>query len=211
MGIANTHLGGHFRKSNMEPNFRLAFLFGKGQTGITMKTRPQLLILAGAAALALGACATLQLGKGGVSLHATSIEIHPGTNISPQDEQQLYRILGRYKSFLYKINKTENAQVKPRGQLKDVFIEQTLLTEVGKAGGRSHFALQIGTQAPPPDHPQHMHPPPDHPQHMYPPPDHPHKPGLKYHPTKIATVQDYKDMVEMVRKVTPILQKYSRD
>ena len=198
MGIVNTRLGGHCKKSNMEPNLRLAFSFGKRQTGITMKTRPQLLLLAGAAALALGACATLRLKGGGVTLHDTYIEIHPGTNISPQDEQQLYRILGQYNSFFYKIKKTENAQVNTRGRLKDVFIEQTLLTEVAAAGGVSHFALQIGT------HPQHMHP--QHLQH----PEHMHL-NPKYHPQHIVLAKDSEKMVEMVRRVTPILQKYSRD
>ena len=58
-------------RSMPKPNFRLAFLFDKRQTGLTMKTRPQLLFLAGAAALALGACATLSWkDTGGHSLHA---------------------------------------------------------------------------------------------------------------------------------------------
>jgi hypothetical protein len=195
----------------MQPNFRLAFLFGKRQTGVPMKTRPQLLFLAGAAALALGACATLQLGGGGVSLHDTYIEIHPGTNISPQDEQQLDGILGQYKSWFYKIKKTENAQVRTKGHLKDIFIEPKLLTEVAAAGGVSHFALQIGTQA----HPDHtIHP--DHSVH----PDHTIHPDHTVHPDRVAhpdhgshpdrfTEKAQQEMVEMVRRVTPILQKYS--
>ena len=65
-----------------------------------MKTRPQLLLLAGAAVLALGACATLELRKGGVSLHEAYIEIHPGTNISMEDEKQLDRILRSRKKLV---------------------------------------------------------------------------------------------------------------
>jgi hypothetical protein len=72
-----------------------------------MKTRPQLLFLAGAAVLALGACATLGLGRGSVSLHEKYIEIRPGTNISADDEKQLDRILREYKSYFYKVKKTE--------------------------------------------------------------------------------------------------------
>lgn len=202
----------------MEPNFKLAFLFDKRQTGLTMKTRPQLLFLAGAAALALGACATLQLGRPGVSLHDTYIEIHPGTNISAQDEQQLDRILRQYESWFYKIKKTENGQVKTKGRLKDIFIEPKLLTEVAAAGGVSHFALQIGTPAHPDHtiHPDHtVHPDhtihPDHTVH----PDHVAHPEHWSHPDHVShpdrfTLADQQKMVEMVRRVTPILQNYSR-
>jgi hypothetical protein len=203
----------------MEPNFKLAFFFGKRQTGLTMKTRPQLLFLAGAAVLALGACATLQLGRPGVSLHETYIEIHPGTNISMDDEQQLYRILGQYQSWFYKIKKTENGQVKTKGRLKDVFIEEQLLTEVMKAGGVSHFALQIGTPA----HCDHtIHPDHgSHPEHVFHPehtchhvhiinPDHTIHPDHGSHPDSF-TEKDYEKTLEMVRRITPILKKYSRD
>ncbi len=118
-------------------NFSLAFLFDRRQTRLIMKTRPQLLFLAGAAVLALGACATVELAKGKVSLHEAYIDIHPGTNISIDDEKQLDRILRKYKASFYKIKKIENGQVKTQGRLKDIFIEQKLLTEVKKAGGVS--------------------------------------------------------------------------
>jgi hypothetical protein len=93
-----------------------------------MKTRPQLLFLAGAAVLALGACATVELSKGTaelskgrVSLHEAYIEIHPGTNISMDDEKQLDRILRKYNSLYYKIKKTENGQVKTPGATNGCF------------------------------------------------------------------------------------------
>jgi hypothetical protein len=190
-----------------------------------MKTRPQLLFLAGAAVLALGACATLELGKPGVSLNEAYIEIHPGTNISMDDEKQLNRILRQYKNFFYKIKKTENGQVKTQGRLKDIFIEQKVLTEVKNAGGVSYWALQIGTKAHPdrtihPDHTIHpertIHPDhtihPDrvaHPEHTI----HPERtihPDHTIHPDSF-TEQDCNEMMEMVRRVTPILKKYSRD
>ncbi len=193
-------------------NFRLAFLFVREQTGLTMKTRPQLLVLAGAAVLALGACATLGLGGGGVNLHATSIQIHPGTNISMEDQKQLDQILRRYKTFLYKIKQTENGKVRTAGRLKDVFIQEKLLDEVKNAGGVSYWALQIGTAAHP-DHttnPDHTH----HPEHFSNPdhtfnPDHTHNPDRTSHPDFSA--KDCRDMAELVRRVTPILKKYSRD
>lgn len=184
-----------------------------------MKTRPQLLFLAGAAILALGACATLELGKPGVSLHEAYIEIHPGTNISTADEKQLNQILRQYKGFFYKIKKTENGHATIRGQLKDVFIEPRLLTEVQNASGVSYWTTQIGTQAHPdhtihPDHTVH----PEHTVH----PDRTHHPEHTIHPERTShpdhnlhpdwfTEQDCEEMAEMVKRVTPILKKYSRD
>src|SRR5262245_1396441 len=109
-----------------------------------MKTCPQLLLLAGAAALALGACATLSLKRGGVCLQEAFIAIHPGTNISPEDEMQLDQILRQYKGSLYKIKKTANGQTTTRGRLKDVYIKPDLLAEVANSGGVSYWALQIG-------------------------------------------------------------------
>lgn len=182
----------------------LAFLFGRGQTGLTMKTRPQLLFLAGAAVLALGACATLELGKGGVALHEAYIEIHPGTNISAEDVNQLNQILSQYKSFFYKIKTTQNGQIKTQGKLKDIFIEEKLLNEVNNAGGASVRAVQIGTPAHPDYmiHPDHV----VHPEHVIH-PDHMVHPEHGPHPQ--FTKKDVYDMVEMVKRVTPILQKYS--
>jgi len=172
-----------------------------------MKTRPQLLLLAGAAALALGACATVWLGRGGVSLHEAYIEIHPGKNISMDDEKQLDRILRQYKRFYYKIKKTENGQVRTHGQLKDIFIEEKLLTEAINAGGVSYWTLQIGTQGHPDRtvHPDHT----IHPDHMIHPDQVPPGHGIGHPDT--FTRKDYQKMAEMVRRVTPILKKYSRD
>jgi hypothetical protein len=179
----------------LEPHFKLAFVFARGQTSVTMKTRPQLLLLAGAVVLALGACATLVGGRGGVSLHEAYIEIHPGTNISiDDDENHLRQILGEYKSYYYKIKKTENGRVRTWGELKDIFIERKLVTEATNAGGVSYWTLQIGTKA----HPDH---------HLYPDRVRGHEIG---HPDTF-TRRDYEKMAEMVRRVTPILKKYSRD
>ena len=171
-----------------------------------MKTRPQFLILAGAAALALGACATLSLKRGGLCLQEAYIAIHPGTNISPEDERQLYHILGQYKSSLYKVKKTANGQMTTRGRLKDVYIKPDLLAEVANSGGVSYSALQIGMaersshidQANHPDRTCHI----EHTNHIE-------------HTQNVEKVQinpeDYAKCVELVRRVTPILRKYSRN
>src|SRR5262245_38194714 len=114
------------KKPALEPHFRLEFILIKFSNVLIMKTRPQLLFLAGAAALALGACATIGLKRGCVSFNEAYIEIYPGTNISPQDEARLYRILRQYNSSLYKIRKTDNSQMTTHGSLQDVYIKQDL-------------------------------------------------------------------------------------
>jgi hypothetical protein len=188
-----------------------------------MKTRPLLFLLAGAAALALGACATLSLKRGGVCLQEAYIAIHPGTNISPQDEAQLDHILRQYKSSLYKIKKTQNGQMTTRGRLKDVYIKPDLLAEVANSGGVSYWALQIGMaersshidHADHPDKTCHV----EHTNHIE------HTSNIEHtqnveHTQNIEHTQnvesqispkDYAKCVELVRRVTPILRKYSRN
>ena len=172
-----------------------------------MKMRPQLFLLAGGAALALGACATLGLRHAGVTIHDAYVEIHPGTHISPEDQKALDKILHQYESSLYKIRKTENGKVKTNGRLKDVLIEDRLLAEVRNSDGMSFSALQIGTQAHPDrtvnpdhnDHPEHT----NHPDHN----EHPNNVEHNDHPNQIG----YKICVELVNRVAPVLKKYSRD
>jgi len=179
-----------------------------------MKMRPKLLLLAGGAALALGACATVGLRHHGVTFHDAFIEIHPGTNIKLGDQKQLDKILSQYDKSLYKIIKrTENGKVTTQGRLKDVLIEESLLAEVRNAGGVSFSALQIGTQAHPDqtDHPSHANHPEltDHPsQNVHPSHnEHPSQTVRPDHPSVIG----YKICVELVNRVTPVLKKYSGD
>lgn len=181
-----------------------------------MKTRPQLLLLAGGTAVALGACATLGLRQSGVTFHEAYVEIHPGTNISPEDQKALDKILRQYDSSLYKIRRTENGRVTTGGRLKDVLIENTLLADVSNAAGAANSVLQIGTRAHPDQtiHPNHN----NHPEHT----DHPtstlhqNHPQHNDHPTSTLH-QDHPQQIgsqicgELVNRVTPILKKYSHD
>ena len=158
------------------------------------------------------------------------IAIHPGTNISPEDERQLYHILGQYKSSLYKVKKTASGQMTTRGRLKDVYIKPDLLAEVANSGGVSYSALQIGMaersshidQANHPDRTCHI----EHTNHI----EHTqnvertshieHTQNVERtshieHTQNVEKVQinpeDYAKCVELVRRVTPILRKYSRN
>ena len=64
-----------------------------------MRTRS--LVLTGAVALALGACATVGLRRAGVNINDTYVEIYPGTQISPDDQKDLVKILSKYEKKLY--------------------------------------------------------------------------------------------------------------
>jgi hypothetical protein len=185
-----------------------------------MKIRPQLWLLAGGAAVALGACATWGLRHGpGVTFHDVYVEIHPGTNISWQDHNALATVLKKYDSSLYKIRRTENGKVRTYGSLQDVLIESRLLAEANNAGGTANSSLQIGTRAHPDhtiqanhnNHPEHNNNPShnknpsnnDHPSHNKNPSGTLHQ----LHPSQIgSTICE-----ELVGKVTPILKKYSHD
>lgn len=159
-----------------------------------MKTRPRW-FLVGAAALALGACATFCLRRGGVTLHEDYIAVHPGTNISPEDEKQLDGILRQYKSSLYQLKKTEGGQIQTKGRLQDVYVDQALLKGVADPAGVSFWAVQIGDRTIHVDHTIH--------------PDHTIRPDHISHPD--VSPKDYEKSLELVRRVTPILKKYSRD
>src|SRR5437762_13584370 len=108
-----------------------------------MKTRS--LVLAGTVALVLGACATLGLRSGGVNIDDTYIEIHPGTQISPDDQKDLARILSKYKNKLYWV---ENIDRVPEGELNCVYVDNTLLNEMlqSYSAGTSYSAIQIGAR-----------------------------------------------------------------
>lgn len=185
-----------------------------------MKMRPQLLLLAGGTALALGACVTtLGSRHGGVTFHDAYVEIHPGTNISPEDQRELVKILRQYDSSLYKIRRTDNGRVTTRGRLKDVLIEDRLQAEVSNGGGIAFSSLQIGTQAHPDhsiqaehnshpeqnNHPQqNVHPQQNsRPQHN----EHPNSALHQQHPQLIG----FEICSELVSRVTPVLKKYSHD
>ena len=185
-----------------------------------MKMRPQLFLLAGGTALALGACCTWSLRHGGgVTFHETFVEILPGTNICPEDQKQLDSILAEYDSSLYKIKKTENGRVTTHGRLEDVLVEKSLLAQVGNAVGVSNSALQIGTQAHP-DQTIHLHHS-DHPEHNDHPssakkighnnnPSHNKNPSSTLH-EKHPSLIGSKICAELVSRVTPVLKKYSHE
>ena len=76
----------------------------------------------------MGACATVGLRRGGVNIDDTYIEIHPGTQISPDDQKDLAKILGKYEKKLYWVENINNKA--GAGELSCVFVDNTLLDEL---------------------------------------------------------------------------------
>ncbi len=173
-----------------------------------MRTRS--LVLAGAVALVLCACATVALRRGGVSIDDNYIEIHPGTQISPDDQKDLGKILGKYDKKLYwveNINKKAGA-----GELSCVYVDNTLLNELLQSytAGTSYSAIQIGARTtkgncdnvhntPNAHNTPNTHQTPNtHAALVH------HTPNP--HP---LTARDYDKSRALVKEVTPILQKYT--
>ncbi len=169
-----------------------------------MKTPP--LVLAGAAALALSAC---MIGRGGVNIDDTYIEIRPGTKIDPGDQTKLLTILGKYKKKLYWVADINNrAEV---GTLSCVYVNETLLDDVSKdwtAGtGISYSAIQIGGRPTKSNCDNTHHTPNPHTTSMS-----QHTPFLHHTPNPHVSglsPADYQKSRALVNEVKPILQKYS--
>ena len=114
-----------------------------------MKTYPisMCLTLAAGIALIVVVTAIAQKPRAGVSIHETSVKIHPGTKISGDDQKKLDDVLKKFDGSLYKIRRYDRGRlVKEQGSLADVRIDQTLLAGTNRAvkEGISEFALQFG-------------------------------------------------------------------
>ena len=152
------------------------------------------------------------IGRGGVNIDDTYIEIRPGTKIDPGDQTKLLTILGKYKKKLYWVADISNrAEV---GTLSCVYVNETLLDEVSKdwtAGtGTSYSAIQIGGR-PTKSNCDNTHNTPnvhstENVQHT---PFLHHTPVLHTTSSTSLTPEDYKKSRALVKEVTPILEKYS--
>ncbi len=174
-----------------------------------MRTRS--LVLTGAVVLVLGACATVGLRRGGVNIDDTYIEIHPGTQISPDDQKDLAKILGKYEKKLYWVENINN--VADLGSLKCVFVDNTLLDELlqSYSAGTSYSAIQIGARTTKGNCDNVHNTPNAHntPNTHQTPNTHA---ALVHHtpnPHSQLTPADYDKSRALVKEVTPILQKYT--
>jgi len=81
---------------------------------------------------------------GKVKIYADGIVIHPGTKLSPNDEQALADALRNFNKSLYKIQTLENGQVKKSdGNLSDEKISNALKSEMADARAKRLSGLEV--------------------------------------------------------------------
>jgi len=99
-----------------------------------MKTLPLILKCIGLAVvvgsvLVIANCAQGQ--RGTVTIKKTGIILHPGTQISQADAKALNEVLKKYDKSLYRIDiYSKGEKKKSLGQLNDVYLDRTVVSEV---------------------------------------------------------------------------------
>lgn len=116
-----------------------------------MKTHAILLrvVLPAGIALIVVVCAIAQTHNPRMSIQERSIQIHPGTKITSEDQKALDAVLRKHNKSLYKIRTYDRGKVvKEQGTLENARIDQTLVAEANEAAlrGVSFIALQIGSE-----------------------------------------------------------------
>jgi hypothetical protein len=156
------------------------------QTGTVVKKHrvPTYVVLGVIIALIVVACAiTPKLGPG-VSIHEPFVEIYPGTKISSADQKALDAVLKQFSKSLYKISTYDRGKlVKTQGSLEEAQIDQTLVAGaiIASQKGVSFSTLQICRFA-----------------------------QWKMQIPTPSPVSGSLTELELVSRVTPILQKYSQ-
>jgi len=154
----------------------------------------------------------------GVKIDDTYIEIYPGTQISPDDQKNLAKILSKYEKKLYWVENINNKA--DAGELNCVYVDNTLLDELlqSYSAGTSYSAIQIGARptmgncdnvhhTPYAHHTPNTHNTPNTHQTA-----NAHHTPYAHHtpnPHSPLTPADYDKSRALVKAVTPILQKYT--
>jgi hypothetical protein len=103
-------------------------------------------VLAGSTALALAVPAFAEEKAAKVTIEESGIILHPGTKLSRDDQQELNEVLKKYDKSLYKIDIYKNGEKKKSlGQLSDVCLDRAVVAEVAQTTGNSNRTLQIIT------------------------------------------------------------------
>jgi hypothetical protein len=175
-------------------------------------------VLAGSAALTL-AIPTFAEEKGGkVTIEEKGIILHPGTKISQTDAKALNEVLKKYDKSLYKIDIYKNGQKKKsQGQLSDVCLDRTVVAEAEAATGNSNRTLQVIAATNPQRSPGSTVNPlrspsaTTNPQHTPSATTNPQQtPGAPTNPQQSPCAPDEKAAKELIERLKPILEKYSK-
>jgi hypothetical protein len=103
-------------------------------------------VLAGSTAIALAVPAFAEEKSGKVEIKEDVIIIHPGSKISKSDTAALNEVLRKYDKSLYKIETYRSGKSKKKlGELSDMFIDQTVASELASAkeSGESDRSIQV--------------------------------------------------------------------
>jgi hypothetical protein len=203
---------------------------------ITMKNLPRTIgyvlpLIALGAGIVVFSCADKIHSTGAaskVTIQQSGILIRPGTQLSEGDQTAMNEILKSYDKSLYKIQTYENGQLKKtQGKLSNMYIDKATASEAAKAmteKGSSQYVIQIGFidkthQSPTPPTTYALtdktHQSPTPPQmnaltdktHQSPTPPAP-SPSDKTHQMQQPTGAS-KEAEDLVKRLTPILEKYS--
>jgi len=201
---------------------------------ITMKNLPRTMgyilpVIAIVAGIIVFSCAdnVHSAGAGSkVTIQQSGILIRPGTKLSEGDQEAMNKILKSYDKSLYKIQTYENGQLKKtQGKLSSIYIDKATASEAARAmteQGSTQYVIQIGflnkthgspTPPPPPIYAltdkTHQSPAPTpgttNKTHQSPTPPAP-TPSDKTHQMQGAQSKEAEDLV---KRLTPILEKYS--
>jgi hypothetical protein len=185
-------------------------------------------VLVGSTALAVAVPAFAEEKGGKVTIEEKGIILHPGTKISQTDSKALNAILKKYDKSLYRIDTYRKGQKKKSlGQLSDVCLDRTVVAEVAGAKGNSNRTLQViaatnpqrspGSPTNPQrspsatTNPQQTPGSPPNPQHTPGSPTNPQQtPGSPTNPQHTPCAADEKAAKELIERLKPILEKYSK-
>ena len=81
-----------------------------------------------------------------VTIQGDIILLHPGTKLTKPDRQALNQILSTYHKSLFRVETYKDGKVtRTQGQLSEALIDKTIAAEAAqaKASGNSHVTLQI--------------------------------------------------------------------
>ncbi len=154
--------------------------------------------------------------RSGVTMDETHIVVHPITKISTEDTKAINNILKKYDKSLYKLATYKDGKLKKtQGTLSDVYLDQAIASELSaaQAKGESNKTMQFTN---PQRHPGNITNPQRHPGNITNPQraaavTNPQRsPGAPTNPQQSLPPGDEKAAKELLERLKPILQKYSR-
>ena len=147
-----------------------------------------------------------QKERSGVTMDEAHIVVHPITKISTEDTRAINNVLKKYDKSLYKVATYKDGKLKKtHGTLSDVNLDQAIASELpaAQAKGESDKTMQFTN---PQRHPGNI----TNPQKAAAVTNPQRSPGAPTNPQHSPSLTDEKAAKELIERLKPILQKYSR-